>query len=150
LQIRIEMVDSDEEEVIIRCKEITPEIMQLQKTISNQSKKTQSIVLFQKDTEFYIDKSQILFFETEDQKVIAHTKTEAYETGKKLYELEEMLGGNFQRISKSAIVNVSKIYSIKKNVAASSAIEFQGTHKQIYVSRAYYKVLKDRLDEKRR
>lgn len=144
------MVDSDEEEVIIRCKEITPEIMQLQKTISNQSKKTQSIVLFQKDTEFYIDKSQILFFETEDQKVIAHTKTEAYETGKKLYELEEMLGGNFQRISKSAIVNVSKIYSIKKNVAASSAIEFQGTHKQIYVSRAYYKVLKDRLDEKRR
>lgn len=150
MQIRIEMVDSDEEEVIIRCKEITPGIMQLQKTISNQSKKTQSIVLFQKDTEFYIDKSQILFFETEDQKVIAHTKTEAYETGKKLYELEEMLGGNFQRISKSAIVNVSKIYSIKKNVAASSAIEFQGTHKQIYVSRAYYKVLKDRLDEKRR
>lgn len=150
MQIRIEVSDQGEDEVIIRCKEITPEIVQLQKTLADQSKKTESIVLFQGDTEFYIDVNQILFFETEDQKVIAHTRTESYETGKKLYELEEMLSGTFQRISKSSIVNVSKIYSIKRNVTASSEIEFLGTHKQIYVSRAYYKVLKDRLEEKRR
>ncbi len=150
MQIRIEVSDQGEDEVIIRCKEITPEIVQLQKTLADQSKKTESIVLFQGDTEFYIDVNQILFFETEDQKVIAHTRTESYETGKKLYELEEMLSGTFQRISKSSIVNVSKIYSIKRNVTASSEIEFLGTHKQIYVSRAYYKVLKDRLEEMRR
>ena len=150
MQIRIEMSDHGEDEVIIRCKEITPEIVQLQKILADQSKKTESIVLFQGDTEYYIDVSQILFFETENQKVIAHTRTEAYETGKKLYELEEMLGGLFQRISKSSIVNITKIYSIKRNLTASSEIEFLGTHKRIYVSRSYYKVLKDKLDEKRR
>lgn len=150
MQIRIELSDQGEDEVIIRCKEITPEIVQLQKTLADQSKKTESIVLFQGDTEFYIDINQILFFETENQKVIAHTRTEAYETGRKLYEIEEMLGGSFQRISKSAIVNISKVYSIKRNVASSSEIEFLGTHKQIFVSRSYYKALKDRLEEKRR
>ncbi len=150
MQIRIEFIDSDEEEVLIRCRELTPEILQLQKLLSDQSRKTHSIVLFQGDTEFYLDTSQILFFDIEDQRVIAHTKQDTYETGKKLYELEDELGINFQRISKSAIVNVSKVYSIKRNVTSSSLIEFQGTHKQVYVSRAYYKALKDRLDEKRR
>lgn len=150
MKIRIEVSDQVEDEVIIRCKEITPEIVQLQKNLADQTKKKESIVLFQGDTEYYIDVSQILFFETEGQKVIAHTRTEAYETGKKLYELEELLGNSFQRISKSSIVNVSKIYSIKRNVTASSEIEFLGTHKQIYVSRSYYKALKDRLEEKRK
>lgn len=91
MQIRIELSDQSEDEVIIRCKEITPEIVQLQKILADQSPKTESIVLFQGDTEFYIDVNQILFFETEEQKVIAHTRTDAYETGKKLYEIEEML-----------------------------------------------------------
>ena len=80
---------------------------------------------------------------------MAHTRDDVYETRRKLYELEELLGGRFQRISKSAIVNVDKVYSIKRNVTSSSAIEFQRTHKQIYVSRAYYKVLREKLEEKR-
>ena len=91
----------------------------------------------------------IIFFETEGNAVMAHTKNDMYETRRKLYELEELSGGRFQRISKSAIVNVDKVYSIKRNVTSSSAIEFQGTHKQIYVSRAYYKVLREKLEEKR-
>lgn len=62
---------------------------------------------------------------------------------------EELLPRTFLRISKSAIVNTNKIYSIHRNLTASSLIAFQHTHKQIYVSRAYYKLLKNKLDEKR-
>ena len=36
-----------------------------------------------------------------------------------------------------------KIYSITKNLAGASLIEFQGTHKTVYCSRNYYKALKD-------
>lgn len=66
-----------------------------------------------------------------------------------LYELEELLPGSFMRISKSAIVNTSHIYSISRNLTASSVVAFADTHKQVYVSRYYYKPLINKLEEKR-
>ena len=149
LKIRIEMSEGVQEEVVIRCREITPEIIRLQQLLSGDSDRSNQFLLYKGDTEYYLNVNDIIFFETEGNAVMAHTKNDMYETRRKLYELEELLGGRFQRISKSAIVNVDKVYSIKRNVTSSSAIEFQGTHKQIYVSRAYYKVLREKLEEKR-
>ena len=149
LKIRIEMFEGVQEEVVIRCREITPEIIRLQQLLSGNSDRSNQFLLYKGDTEYYLNVNDIIFFETEGNAVMAHTKNDMYETRRKLYELEELLRGRFQRISKSAIVNVDKVYSIKRNVTSSSAIEFQGTHKQIYVSRAYYKVLREKLEEKR-
>lgn len=149
LKIRIEMSEGVQEEVVIRCREITPEIIRLQQLLSGDSDRSNQFLLYKGDTEYYLNVNDIIFFETEGNAVMAHTRDDVYETRRKLYELEELLGGRFQRISKSAIVNVDKVYSIKRNVTSSSAIEFQGTHKQIYVSRAYYKVLREKLEEKR-
>ena len=149
LKIRIEMSEGVQEEEDIRCREITPEIIRLQQLLSGDSDRSNQFLLYKGDTEYYLNVNDIIFFETEGNAVMAHTKNDMYETRRKLYELEELSGGRFQRISKSAIVNVDKVYSIKRNVTSSSAIEFQGTHKQIYVSRAYYKVLREKLEEKR-
>ena len=149
LKIRIEMSEGVQEEVVIRCREITPEIIRLQQLLSGNSDRSNQFLVYKGDTEYYLNVNDIIFFETEGNAVMAHTKNDMYETRRKLYELEELSGGRFQRISKSAIVNVDKVYSIKRNVTSSSAIEFQGTHKQIYVSRAYYKVLREKLEEKR-
>ena len=149
LKIRIEMSEGVQEEVVIRCREITPELIRLQQLLSGDSDRSNQFLLYKGDTEYYLNVNDIIFFETEGNAVMAHTKNDMYETRRKLYELEELSGGRFQRISKSAIVNVDKVYSIKRNVTSSSAIEFQGTHKQIYVSRAYYKVLREKLEEKR-
>ena len=149
LKIRIEMSEGVQEEVVIRCRKITPEIIRLQQLLSGNSDRTNQFLVYKGDTEYYLNVNDIIFFETDGNAVMAHTRDDVYETRRKLYELEELLGGRFQRISKSAIVNVDKVYSIKRNVTSSSAIEFQGTHKQIYVSRAYYKVLREKLEEKR-
>ena len=149
LKIRIEMSEDVQEEVVIRCREITPEIIRLQQLLSGNSDRSNQFLVYKGDTEYYLNVNDIIFFETEGNAVMAHTRDDVYETRRKLYELEELLGGRFQRISKSSIVNVDKVYSIKRNVTSSSAIEFQGTHKQIYVSRAYYKVLREKLEEKR-
>ena len=149
LKIRIEMSEDVQEEVVIRCREITPEIIRLKQFLSGISDRSNQFLVYKGDTEYYLNVNDIIFFETEGNAVMAHTRDDVYETRRKLYELEELLGGRFQRISKSSIVNVDKVYSIKRNVTSSSAIEFQGTHKQIYVSRAYYKVLREKLEEKR-
>ena len=124
-------------------------MVNLQQTLSQEMNRGKQFVLYKGEMEFYLDIDEILFFETDGNQVMAHTCDDANETRKKLYELEGTLGPGFQRISKSSIVNVKKIYAINKNLAASSEISFQNTHKQIYVSRAYYKTLKEKLEEVR-
>lgn len=149
LKIRLEMVDEEEPEIIIRCHELTPEIIRLQQILAESDKKSGQMIFYKGDTEYYMNLSKILFFQTDSSTIYAHTVNDAYETKYKLYELEELLPSTFVRISKSAIVNSSLIYSIQRNLTSSSVISFNNTHKEIYVSRAYYKLLKNKMDEKR-
>lgn len=86
-----------------------------------------------------------MFFETEGGAVQVHTADDMYSISAKLYELEEMLPRYFARVSKSSILNTKKIYSITKNLSASSIVEFQNSYKKVYVSRYYYKMLKELL-----
>ena len=49
------------------------------------------------------------------------------------------------RISKSTIANLDFVYSITRNLTASSVMEFAGSKKKALVSRAYFKAVTDRL-----
>ena len=93
--------------------------------------------------------SKILFFETADSVVAVHTATQIYETHLRLYELEKMLPGSFLRVSKSCIMNTGMIRSVRKNITGASEVEFTDSVKKAYVSRSYFKVLTDKLEEKR-
>lgn len=112
-------------------------------------KSLKTMIFYKGQVEYYLSLDDILFFETSDHHIHAHTKNDMYQIKYKLYELEEMLPGNFMRISKSTILNVKKIYAIHKTISSPCLIEFEDTHKQVYVSRHYYKPLKIRLEEKR-
>lgn len=149
MKIHLELVDEDEPEIIIKCRELTPDIIRLQQLITGFDAKSNQMIFYKGDTEYYVNLAKILFFQTESSAIYAHTTTDAYETKYKLYELEEILPASFVRISKSAIVNSSLIYSIQRNLTSSSVISFNNTHKEIYVSRAYYKMLKLKMDERR-
>ncbi len=151
MKVTIEVDESLSEEcVVIKCRELNEHIMKMQKLLSEQANSDMTILLRKADKEYYMPLDKILFFETENKIIRAHTKEEMYETDYKLYELEEVLPGYFMRISKSAIVNIKPIYSITKNITSSSIIEFEDSHKKVYVSRNYYKALVERLAEKRR
>lgn len=150
MKIRIEIDDSLEDEIVIRCHEINNCILQMQRAAMEEAEHGRHMALCQGDTEYYLPLEDILFFETGQKAVYAHTREQILETGYKLYELEELLPGSFLRISKSAIVNLTQIYSITRNLAASSLIEFRNSHKRVYVSRNYYKLLAERLKEMRK
>lgn len=150
MKIHIELnPELQEEEVVIRCPALSGKITRMQRALSDIGGHCGKITLYQGDTEFYLDPDDILFFETGLKCIEAHTAKEIFQTGYKLYELEESLPGSFMRISKSAILNTNKVYAIKRNLAASSVVEFKHTHKQVYVSRNYYRPLKVKLEEKR-
>ena len=150
MKLKLEMMpEMEETEVVIKCANIDSDILRLQQVIDEFMHGKNSFVFFKEDTEFYFSVEEVLFFETEGNKVTAHTSDDVYTVKYKLFELEELLPGHFVRISKSGIVNADKIYSIQRNITAASAIEFQGSHKQVFVSRSYYKILKNKLEEKR-
>ncbi len=89
-----------------------------------------------------------MFFETSADGVYAHTKNDAYVVKLRLYELEKELPDSFMRVSKSTIINLSKIMSLQKNITSSSLVRFMNSVKEVYVSRMYYKELKLRLHER--
>lgn len=67
----------------------------------------------------------------------------------KLYELEELLPASFLRVSKSAIINTGQIRAIHKNITGASEVEFNGSNKRAFVSRSYFKLLTNKMEEKR-
>lgn len=150
MKIKIEIDDSlVENEVLIRCRGLTEEIAAIQRAVSETAGAAQRFTFYRGNTEYYLKLNDILFFETDGGSVNAHTKAEVYQAKYKLYELEDLLPGFFMRVSKSTIINTNHIYSINRNLTASSLVAFTDTHKQVYVSRYYYKPLISKLKEKR-
>ena len=148
MKVRIELdPEMDEAEMIIRAPRLTEDLAQLQQMILDRKMTTST---FYKDrSEYFVNVSEILFFETDGEKIYGHTREDAYEVRQKLYELEEILPITFCRISKSTIVNAKQIYSIEKSFSGTSTVNFYQTHKQVHVSRHYYQLLKERLKEMR-
>ena len=148
MKVRIELdPQMDEPEMIIRAPRLTEDVARLQQLILEQ--KMTPLTFYKDRSEYFVDVSEILFFETDGKKIYGHTKEEAYEVRQKLYELEEILPIAFCRISKSTIVNTKQIYAIEKSFSGTSTVNFYQTHKQVHVSRHYYQLLKERLKEMR-
>ena len=147
MKLRIEISDgTTEDEVIIRCSRVDGTVQKLQEYIRSLS--TPRLTFYKGTQEYYLPLEEILFFETDGEQIFAHTTNDAFKVKHKLYELEETLPRAFVRAAKGTIVNTRRIYAINRNLTSSSQISFTGTHKQIYVSRHYYKALKDKMDER--
>lgn len=148
--IRIEIEPDGREEIIIRCRKLDEEVLKLQKLIEQSSASSEGeMPLKLGDSEFYIPIKEILFFEAYDRHCEAHTKDRIFETDRKLYQLTEMLPSNFLRVSKSTILNISSISSVKKELTGSCEVSFKGSPKKAYVSRMYAKPFYEKMKEMR-
>ncbi len=147
MKFKIEFDDnSTETEVVIRCKELNDEVIALQKAFSKTEGLSQQLLLYKDDTEYFMPINEIIFFETVEKSVKVHTVDGVYDSKLKLYEVEELYPQKFMRVSKSSIVNISKIFSITRTISGCF-VKFQGSIKQVYVSRMYYKDLHERLNQ---
>ena len=150
MKIKIEIDDGlAEEEIVIRCKSLNEDVISIQKRITDAVNSRMQLEVSKGEKEYYLNIDEILFFETDANGVIVHTATQLYETKYRLYELEDLLPGNFIRVSKSSILNASKVRAIHKNITGASEVEFIGSSKKVFVSRNYFKVLMAKLEEKR-
>ena len=150
MKIRVEIDENvKEEEIILRCRELNDETIAIQKRIAEAVNEGMTLTVTRGESEYYLNLQEILFFETAGVAVAVHTVNQIYTTHQRLYELEEILPGIFLRVSKSTILNTGRIRSVRKNITGASEVEFDGTAKKAFVSRSYFKLLTDKLEEKR-
>ena len=146
LKVKIEIdPDIPGYEVTIKCSEVDARVLELQRQLTDAGSSRSQLNFYKEEAEYFFPVSNILFFETDEGIIHAHTAKDVFEVKYKLYELEEMLPPYFMRVSKSTILNTHKVYSITKNLTGASKVEFAGTHKIVYCSRNYYKALKEHL-----
>lgn len=130
-------------EVIISCKKLTPEIEKLLATLRVLNKQMMVI----KDGEMYIlDVAKIVYVEVVDRKTFVYTEKDCYESKLKLYEMEERLcEGGFFRVSKSCLVNIHFIKSLRNDINRKIRLTLE-SGEQIMVSRQYADEIKARLE----
>lgn len=150
MKLRIEVDKKlENNKVIIRCREKSSDIEKLKDFISDYISKRPQVIFYRDKMEYFLDLKDILFFETDTVFISAHIRDDIFQVKYKLYELEEILPEYFIRASKSTILNVHQISSISKNLRSSSLVTFSNTYKTNYVSRYYYKALKNKINEVR-
>lgn len=149
MNIKIDVNENFEEEIIIRCKKISPLVQDVQNAILDITSSCKTLLVYKDESEYYLPVDNILFFETSENRISAHTNNDIYYVKYRLYELEEKLPKYFLRISKSTIVNINQIFGITRTITSPNIIQFYNSHKQVYVSRFYFKNLKSRLEERR-
>ena len=126
MKIRIEVDNKiKENEVVIRCSELSEDVKNIQIMLDDMLSHKKRITFYRGDTEYYLSLEEILFFETEENGICAHTIDNIYNVKYKLYELEEFLPGYFMRVSKSTILNTNHIYSITRSYHHQVRLNFK-------------------------
>ncbi|MBE6499128.1 MAG: LytTR family transcriptional regulator [Methanobrevibacter thaueri] len=89
--------------------------------------------------------SEIFMLRVEDKKVKVYTENEEYIIKKPLYQVEELLLGDFTRISKTTIVNLKKIEKVAPSLKGMMFIQLKNGLKD-NISRKYLPDFKNALD----
>ena len=135
MQIEIEIEENlADTQITIKCREKNAFIDKLVAALKIIDRK---IMVFNGGDIIPLDLEEILYAESVDGKCYKYTAKQIYESCHKLYELEEQLAEYmFVRISKSGIVNLKNILSIKAYINRRLLITMSNKE-QLVVSRQY-------------
>lgn len=131
--------------IVINCSSITPEIESI---IAALQLTDNQITVTKNNEKYLLSISKIAYIESVDRKTFIYTEKDCYESKLKLYEIEERLcDNNFLRISKSCIVRLKYIRSLKSEFDRKIRITLENGE-QLIASRQYAVELKKRLGVK--
>lgn len=143
MKITIETIGKgQEEEILIRCHEVTDEIISYINGLKTQDNE---LIGYNENDIHRLSFSDVYYFESVDNKVFIYCKSMVYESKQKLYELEQLCESRrFFRCSKSTILNIEKITLIRPSF--SGRFEAVLDNKEtVIVSRQYVPKLKSKL-----
>ena len=134
--------ESEQETVEIRYHWVTDEIQEI---ISFVKSRQGQLSALQDGQRFEVPVVDLFYAESVDDRLFLYTAADSYEIRMKLYELEDLLKNrSFFRVSKSMIVNLMKITSVRPALNGRfSAMLKNG--EEIIISRKYVPALKQIL-----
>jgi DNA-binding LytR/AlgR family response regulator len=137
-------VGADEYQISIKCKAIPPELINVLNSI--QVTQSEKYLIGYVDSNMHrIDPKDVFYIESVDKKVFLYREQEVFSSKQKLYELEESLKHyDFLRISKTTIINLSKVKTITPILSG----RFEATlinNEKVIISRQYASILKKHL-----
>ena len=137
--------DVNEPHVIINAGTLTPEIEELAKRIENK-KLTGNVLAVKRENLIYIlEPDEVQIVRTEGNEIVAYnTAKQRFIVEKRLYEIETLLGHQFIRISKSAIVNIRKIDHVDVRFSGMMNVVMKNGINE-YISRRHMGDFKKRL-----
>lgn len=141
----VENPNITETRITIECNKADSRILKIISLLNNYENNDRKIIGVAKGESYCIDRNDILYFETVDRKTFCYTVDGVYEIALKLYEIEEKYENtDYIRISKSVIINLNKIKSIRPDFGGKILATMENDEK-IYISRQYVPVLKEKL-----
>lgn len=143
MEIKITKISPEEQEFVdIRCIEETNEVRDIALFVRSRNG---SITGTADGRQYEIPFSEILYIESVDNRTFVYTSDMTYEVRHRIYEFEEILRNRqFLRISRSSILNLMKIQSVRPALNGRfSALLVNG--EQIIISRKYVSELKKTL-----
>ena len=141
LEVR-KIPESEPETVEIRYHWVTDEIREI---VSFVKSRQGQLSATRDGKRFEVPVVDLFYAEAVDERVFLYTASDSYEIRMKLYELEELLKNKrFLRISKSMIVNLMKISSVRPALNGRFTAVLKN-HEEIIISRKYVPALKQVL-----
>ena len=143
MEIRIlKIAKNQSEQLEIRCHEMSDEVKEIVTFVKSRQGQLTGII---EGKQYEIPVIDVYYIEAVDNKVFLYCSRQVYETKQKLYELEEILKEKyFLRVSKSLLLNLMKVKSIKPAFNGRFTAILQ-SGEEIMISRKYVPELKEAL-----
>lgn len=129
---------------VIHTAELTPEIAELAREISQFQSGKAVLIGNLDDRMVVIDPEKIVLIRVESEKVYIITEEATYRIGKRMYELLEILGKDFMQVSKSAAINLKYLESVEPSFNGVMLLHMKNGEKE-YISRKFVPQLKKYL-----
>lgn len=144
MKIIIETPEKDaEDKIIISMHKLNENVLKLITALKMQQ---DTLIGYKEEQMYRIHPDEVYYFETVDNKSYMYCRESVYEIKQKLYQIEEIYGdSDFLRISKSVIINMDKISSIRPAFGGRFEAMLENGEK-IIISRQYVPELKKKMN----
>ena len=147
MKISIEQASLSEPEVIIRGDLSDPRVRDLAAAVQKVAGVSR-LFLYRDEREYPHDFSEISWFETMNDRTIAHLGQEQYEVKYKLYELAGMgYRHGFVQINRSVLVNVRAVESVAAEFSGNYTAYLRDGKTRLTISRKYMKAFRNYVME---
>lgn len=138
----IEIIREGEDEVVIRCREVTPEVERILALLREPAAR---LIGMRDGQQHVIDPARILYIESVDGRTFVYTAEAVLQVEHTLAQLEALLDSvQFFRCSKSMILNIDRVAALRSLACNRIDATMQGGE-HIIISRTYASEFRRRL-----